>query len=322
MKQPILGNLNPFTRILFFIILVITSMLVIFMTGFFLVMPFFGISMAEAMALMADYSDPDAIVLLKYFQILQELGLFLIPAVVAGFLFSGSAFVYLRMDIASRPVIWVLTLLVMVVSIPFFEWMITVNEAMTLPSWLGGLERWMKETEAQAAGLTEAFLNVTTTGGFLVNFLMIAILPAIGEEFLFRGILQRLLHDWFRNIHVAILVAAILFGTMHLQFYGVFPRIFYGIVFGYLFYWSGSIWIPVFAHFINNGVAITVSFLEKSGYLPAGTDSFGMSGNGWIILGSLIFSLFSLYLIFRKGFFYQQSHFPGESRKISRSSRE
>jgi membrane protease YdiL (CAAX protease family) len=90
-----------------------------------------------------------------------------------------------------------------------------------------------------------------------------AVLPAIGEELAFRGIVQNELHRWWKNPHVAIWVAAIIFGVIHMQFYGVVPRIMLGVLFGYLYWWSGNIWVPIIGHFINNGFMVLMMFLAQ-----------------------------------------------------------
>ena len=155
----------------------------------------------------------------------------------------------------------------------------------------------MKATEKEAAKLTEAFMQMPTVGSFLFNMLMIAVLPAIGEEFMFRGLIQRLLKEWLGNIHVAILIAALLFSAMHMQFYGFLPRLMLGIVFGYLFYWTGSLWIPIFAHFIQNGLVVTVTYLGQQGIIGGDYENFGSTGNIPVILVSLIISAFILYIL-------------------------
>jgi len=113
---------------------------------------------------------------------------------------------------------------------------------------------------------------------------------------LFRGLFQRLFHEWLGNIHIAIILSGFIFGAMHLQFYGMLPRMMLGILFGYLFYWSGSLWIPVFAHFLNNGVAVTVSFLERQGFIETSLEDFGTTDNLFLIISSIILTALTLYL--------------------------
>jgi membrane protease YdiL (CAAX protease family) len=127
--------------------------------------------------------------------------------------------------------------------------------------------------------------------------LMIAILPAIGEEFMFRGLIQRLLKDWLGNIHLAIFISALLFSAMHMQFYGFFPRMVLGIMFGYMFYWTGSLWIPIFAHFIQNGLVVTVTYLGQQGIIGGDYENFGSTDNFLVILVSLLISAIILFIL-------------------------
>ncbi len=296
MNTPWLHALQPFSRILFTVLLIISCLFIFFLGGILLAMPIFDVSLTETMALLANFTNPKAIPLLKYFQIVQEVGVFIVPPLLAAFLFASKPFHYLKLQDFSRWQIWVLTAVIMVSSVPAINQLIELNEAMQLPEWMAGMEQWMKDTEEQAMELTEAFLDVNTTGGFLLNIVMIAILPAIGEELLFRGLLQRLFKEWLGNIHVAIILTGLLFGAMHLQFYGILPRVVLGILFGYLFYWSGSLWIPIFAHFLNNAVAVTVSFLAKQELIETSLEELGSSDSLALILSSIVVTAFALYL--------------------------
>jgi uncharacterized protein len=105
------------------------------------------------------------------------------------------------------------------------------------------------------------FANMKTTTDYLLSILMIAILPAIFEELLFRGALQKVLIDWFKRPHIAILVASILFSLVHLSIYGFLSRMVLGMVLGYVFYYSKNIWLNILMHFINNGVGITLMYI-------------------------------------------------------------
>ncbi|MEI6173683.1 MAG: CPBP family intramembrane glutamic endopeptidase [Bacteroidota bacterium] len=307
-KQPILDSLTPFTRILFSILLVISCFSLIFFIGILLAKPFFGVGFKEILSSLSDYENPTSLKLLQYFQVIQSFGLFIIPPMLAGYFFERSSTGYLRINNPSRWPLYLFTLLLMFCSLPFINWMVSVNDLMKLPEFLHGLEEWMKSTEEEASKLTEAFMRMPTLGGFLFNMLMIAVLPAIGEEFMFRGLLQRLLKDWLGNIHLAIFVSALLFSAMHMQFYGFFPRMVLGIMFGYMFYWTGSLWIPIFAHFIQNGLVVTVTYMGQRGLVGGDYENFGTSDHFYVILLSGISVAALLYLIYR----WKQKQF-GES---------
>jgi len=133
---------------------------------------------------------------------------------------------------------------------------------MKLPEWLSGVETWMKGKEDTADRLFELILAPDNIGSLAVNLVMIALLPALGEELIFRGIFQKILTKMFSSGHAAVLVTAFVFSAMHFQFYGFIPRFILGIVFGYLFLWSGTIWLPVIAHFFNNAISVIMSYLQ------------------------------------------------------------
>ena len=298
MKPAWLSTLGPFNRLLFFVLLMIAVFGVVVFAGMALAVPLFGLSPLEITAMLSDYENPEAIRILKYFQILQSFGLFIIPPLLAGYFFERNITGYLHLNQKPFPLTWILILLLFVVMMPFVNAMITWNEAMKLPPALAGMEAWMRGMEDQAAKLTHAFLHVETFGGFALNIFMIAILPAVGEEFLFRGVIQRLLGEWTRNIHIGIFLSALAFSAMHLQFYGFFPRFYLGLLFGYLFYWTGSLWVPVFAHFLNNAVAVVADQLIVTG---AGTKDFDTLGSDIpvVVVTSVALTGILLYMIRR-----------------------
>jgi len=142
---------------------------------------------------------------------------------------------------------------------PVVEW----NTQVHFPSALKDFEIWAREKEDMAAKLTEQLTRFESTGQILLALLVIAILPAIGEELVFRGMIQRELWRASGSAHLAIWMSAFLFSAIHLQFFGFFPRLLLGALFGYLYYWSGNLLIPIFAHFFNNGFAVVVMFLNQ-----------------------------------------------------------
>ncbi len=143
------------------------------------------------------------------------------------------------------------------------EW----NHTMKLPASMSNIEITMRQFEEQAKLQTEIFLRTTTITGFLVNIFIVGILAAIGEEIVFRGILQNIFYKWTNSSHASIWIAAFLFSFVHLQFFGFFPRLLLGALLGYLYYWSGSLWSCIFAHFVNNTAAVTAYFLLNIGLI-------------------------------------------------------
>ncbi len=203
---------------------------------------------------------------LKIIQIFSSTGMFIAGPIAFAYLNKTKPKAYFYFD---QPVKWTLLFLVisiMLFSNPLLDLINTLNQKMALPDFLKSLETWMKEKEVQAAEVTKQLLVMKTYGDLMVNLFMIAIIPAIGEELFFRGGIQNILKEWFKNHHVAIWVTAILFSAIHLQFYGFFPRMFLGALFGYLLVYGKSIWLPILGHFLNNGIAVITAFvIQKQG---------------------------------------------------------
>ncbi len=298
-KAPILESLTPFSRLLFSVLMIISCFALTFFIGLLLTAPLFGVKTVEVIALLSNLEDAKSIKLLQYFQVLQSFGLFIFPVLLCGYFFERSSTRYLHLDKPSRWQIYLLTLAMMFIALPFINWMVEMNELMKLPTFLKGMEDWMKSSEEQAAKLTGAFMKMPTMGAFIFNLLMIAVLPAIGEEFLFRGLLQRVLKEWAGSIHLAIFVSAFLFSAMHMQFYGFLPRMLLGVLFGYLFYWSGSLWVPIWAHLINNGAVVIVAYLCHQGIIKGDYENFGSTDNVFLIVGSALLMGGCLWIIRR-----------------------
>ena len=139
------------------------------------------------------------------------------------------------------------------------EW----NNGIELPEFMSNAEVWMHQLEDRSREMTEYLTFFDTPGHFIAVFIIMGILPAIGEELAFRGYLQGELYAATGNIHTAIWTSAILFSAIHLQFLGFFPRMLLGAIFGYLYVWSGNLWYPIIGHFIQNGLQVILIYLAQ-----------------------------------------------------------
>jgi uncharacterized protein len=158
----------------------------------------------------------------------------------------------------SRPTVMVIILVI--VFMPFNSVFIEWNQNLHFPG-----DGWAREIEESLAEGVRYITQFTSTSDFVFAFIVIAILPAIGEEIVFRGLIQNDFYRATRNIHVAIWVSAVLFSAIHIQFFGFFPRMLLGALFGYLYYWSGNLWVAVLAHFVNNGFTVVAFYLYQKG---------------------------------------------------------
>jgi membrane protease YdiL (CAAX protease family) len=172
------------------------------------------------------------------------------------------------------------------------------------PDFLGGFDSWARSLEDQQERLTKYLTEFSSLGEFLLAFVIIAIFPALGEEFLFRGMIQTQLHKASKNIHIAIWTSAILFSAFHVQFFGFVPRMLLGAIFGYLYYWSGNLLMPMFAHFVNNGFAVLMIYLNQQKIIEADIESTDYMPP-WPVIAT--FSLiFAALLMYFKNFFDQK----------------
>jgi uncharacterized protein len=123
--------------------------------------------------------------------------------------------------------------------------------------------------EKKAEELTKAFLDIRTVPQLLLTLFYIALLPAIAEELFFRACLQPILINAFgkHRIAIAIVLTAVLFGLLHGQMLSILPRIFLGIVLGYIYVYTGSIYPCIVGHFFNNGLQVFLTYLHKIGKL-------------------------------------------------------
>ncbi len=283
-------DMRPFQQFMFSIFVVLVSFLVLLVLSLLIAIPLFGINSMLSIPSLDQLNNPESMRILKYFQVVQAIGVFIIPPFILGFLFYGNSIQYLYLNKPFNFTSLFLVVVIMFFASPFINFVGELNSNMHLPEWLSGIENWMKESEDKAAELTEAFLKVDTIYGLFFNVFMIAILPAIGEELLFRGVIQRIFTKMTKSNHWGIWISAILFSALHMQFYGFLPRMLLGVLFGYLLVWSGSMWLPIAAHFLNNGIAVVAMFMIDKGMLSPEVENFGSETDTYYIaVISLIF---------------------------------
>ncbi len=181
------------------------------------------------------------------------------------------------------------------VALPFINYLSQWNASWEIPTFVG---EWLKGKETQAGELTSMFLDMPTVGLLVFNLVMIGLIPAVGEELIFRGIMQRGIFRMSGNPHLAIWVAAILFSAIHMQFLGFVPRLLMGVAMGYLFYWSGNLWYPMIAHFTNNAMVVVMAYGIQHGSIRPEIENAGLD-NAMLAGFSLVFCLLLLY-VFKK----------------------
>ena len=199
---------------------------------------------------------------LKYVQLILATFVFIVPANAYSYLFSDNTFVFFEFKKPSLVFLFFAALL-WLFTLPIISFLADINNKIAFPTSFAGLENSFRLAEARAENATRFLLNITSLSGLMVNLLVIAVVAAIAEELIFRGIIQKLLFEQSKNIHLAIWLTALVFSLFHLQFFAIIPRIVLGAALGYTFYWSKSIWVPIFFHFINNASIVLASYLYQ-----------------------------------------------------------
>ncbi len=292
MKRPFLSETSSLAKIIFTVFVILVSFLIFQIIGTVIAIPVFNINIFQDTTIFTNLSNPDNVKILKYFQIVQSIGLFIVPPFVIGYFININSVQYLKINNKPDIISLIIAGVTMIAAIPIINFIAEINSQISLPEFLSSIENWMKETENSAQEITDAFLNVNSIYGLLFNILMIAVLPAVGEELLFRGVIQRIFIDWTKNTHIGILIAAILFSAMHIQFYGFLPRLILGLFFGYLLVWSNTIWLPVTAHFINNAFAVIFIYLINKNIINEDIETIGATYE------TITYTLISLIIIF------------------------
>lgn len=221
--------------------------------------------------------------------------------------FIGTAWFYWRiiekkswkdLDFEKVPTLAVFGMVVLIeISFMGFNgWLQELNQAVSFPESLKGLEVLLKGMEDKLAETTKFFTDFTSFWQFLLAFFVIAVIAGIGEELIFRGLIMRKLLLGTGNPHIAICVSAFIFAAIHFQFYGILPRMMLGVLFGYFYLWTGNIRVPIFAHIFNNGFAITIMYLHNIGIVK--TDLESMDDVPLSIVGfSLIATIGLMFLL-------------------------
>jgi membrane protease YdiL (CAAX protease family) len=305
MSSPLSGSfrqsfirMSPPVKILLLVLFISVLLLISSILAVLLAIPIFDLKMDDMVQIIS-YPDLSNIGVVKFFQIMESIFIFLVPALLAAWLFSENTVNYLKGDTRPSGITLLLVLCSLGISIPMMNVLSNFNSGMDLPVWMDSIERKIRAMEESAGRLTELFLVGNNAYDLVLNLIMIAILPALGEEFLFRGLLQRLFIEWTRNNHLGIWITAFVFSFIHFQFYGFLPRFLLGLYFGYLLVWSGSIWVPVTGHFINNGVAVIYYHFAAKPMGETPMDKLGTDpGNHVVLYLSVFFTAILIGLTF------------------------
>jgi uncharacterized protein len=261
---------SPIYQLSFSLVVVLVAGSILF-TGFLIAGKLIFTGDSGLFELASSGAGEESVSFLRYILLSQHISFFIVPAIVLLIMLNPPS--QKGFEDIKTPI---LTDVALVIVLAFCIFPVTsftgqLNSAMHLPYWLSGVERWMAEKEESVARIEKMFMKPGDFRAMLSNLLMIAVLPAIGEELIFRGVFQKIFYSLFKSGHLAIWFTAFIFSALHFQFFGFLPRFILGLIFGYLFFWSGTLWLPVISHFVNNAVSVLAVYfqdIEKVNALP------------------------------------------------------
>lgn len=228
--------------------------------------------------------------ILKLIQFISSIFTFILPPFIIAKVIYNSPLGFLKLNTSPNVFYYCLVFIFMITVVPLMNLIIEWNNSISFPSWMKGIEEYMRDMEDSNGNISKLILTGNSWIDLIVNLCVVALIPAIGEELTFRGVIQSFMKRWVKNPHIAIFITAFLFSAIHFQFYGFIPRLLLGMFFGYLVYFTGSLWPAIFAHFANNGMAVISYFLMNRGVIDNEIDSLGTEASDiyYLIFGIII----------------------------------
>lgn len=240
---------------------------------------------------------------LRIGMVIQDIIMFVIPSIVTAVIITRRPADFLMVN--RRPALTDMSIvaLILLVSAPVMNAVIAWNQSLHLPENLNWLEKWMIESEQSANSMLSMMTGGSTVGGLIISLLLIGLLAGFSEELFFRGALQRILTTTPINGHLAVWLSAIIFSAIHLQFFGFVPRLLLGAFFGYLAWWSGTLWLAVFAHVFNNCMAVVALWLKTRSDGAINLDIIGQNASSSdlaMVAASVAFTLLWIVILYRR----------------------
>ncbi len=225
-----------------------------------------------------------------WMQSMSAVGLLVVPGLVWSYYYDyNTPWEPLGLQHPTKFKVYAATAVLMLIILPLVYAIYAFNQSMALPEAWSELEKSLQNAEATSQQTITLLLSATGWTGFVFNLIVIALLPALSEELIFRGVLQNIVRNSSGNPHLAIWLAAFVFSAVHMQWYGFLPRMLLGALFGYLYFWSGQLSLAVLAHFVNNAIAVLFEYAAKTGQAPV-TETELLQSPWWLVLLSALFT--------------------------------
>ncbi len=252
-------------------------------------------------------SRPEAAIRISV--VIQDLFIFIIPAVGTAMIATKLPARLLCIDKWPRPNMLILSIIVFLCSIPAMNTIIEWNKSWHLPESLAAFESYFRQLEEGAEATSRILMNGATIPSLIVSVLIVGVLAGFSEELFFRGAFQRIFGQTRVNQHVVIWSVALIFSLFHLQLFGLIPRILLGAFFGYLLWWSKSLWLPIILHVLNNSIVVIAEYFNNNATGKLSGSSIKIDNIGadlssptsiFIVTTSIILTTIGIFLIYRQ----------------------
>lgn len=269
---------------------------------FFLILfAFFGLIITILISVVASSGNLDTLQstdFLRTIQVTQSFFVFFVPTCLFAYLFHSNPASFLKINKPINLKFLSLAVILIICIQPFINLLGYYNELIRLPEPFAELEEWMRTMEESTKLLTEKLLITDSNLTFLFNIFVIAIVAGITEEFFFRGAIQQIFSRICKyKYHIAIWITAFIFSFIHFQFYGFIPRLILGALLGYIFLWSGNIWIAVIVHTCNNLIGVLLFHYFYGTPIYEKIETIGTEDMQWVAIISIVISGFIIYLL-------------------------
>lgn len=294
MQKGALAHLSTGAKLLVVLMLILLSAVVFSMLAMTFGMLLYDFSVAEVQQVLSSPAGDAQLEFMKFFQGLTSLGMFLAPAWLGAFLFSERPSELMS---AERLPYRMPLLLLLVTALSLSGAVISdlcyqITLSFDFPeSWLP-FKEMLDESQRAMEAIYDRLLQMDNFMDFTSVLLVMAIIPAVCEEALFRGLLQPIMQKSV-GVHLGIVATSLIFAVIHQQFYAFLSIFVLGMALGYVRYWSNSLWLSTWMHFVNNGVIVfTVYFFDVSYSETNNTDE---ALAGWqYVVGVVVFGLLLL----------------------------
>ena len=266
---------KSYSSLLYFLpILILSGLVLSQIIGALLCQLLYDVSFFSSTQDVFDPQNKKLIDAMKLLQFFNALGVFIVPSILFLHFRGVSFYTYLKLN-SSVYFKGILAISMMALAmIPVANFLGALNAMLPLPDFLS----FLKVIEAQTLLITEQFLLMDTPIDLLLMLGLIGFVAAIGEELLFRGVLQNLFQEWFGSPHIAIWLTAFLFSVIHFQYHAILPRFVLGALIGYVYVNSGNLRSAMLLHLFYNSTLVLLTFFIQHGSLDASWEEVGAEG--------------------------------------------